>query len=311
VQLLTEQDAKHADTHQTTTVKKKAHSTPSPPLASYHTQSGKKKQITPMPIVLQRFDLRLKSPTTIFVLAKRGSGKSVFMKDLMQQNKGFFYKVYVFAGSISVKKDYEDIIPAEQLVEEFKEEDLEGILNEAKEMTLLCQSLGIPPLQYGVLMDDLACDRAIFTKKPVVRMMMNGRHDNVTPIVASQFFTAVGPRIRSQSDIVAVLRETSQDAQKSIYKTWFSIIPKFETFQDILCRATENYGVLIACTTAISNNLQKNIFTYRAQQYEHPESLCSRKVWRARRSAQIMKYIKKMRYNQELEEAMQSGGMIV
>jgi hypothetical protein len=264
-----------------------------------------------MPTVLQRFDLRLTKPTTIFVLAKRGSGKSVFMKDLMQQNKNFFYKVYVFAGSISVKKDYEDIIPPEQLVEEFKEEDLEDILNEAKEMTLLCEILKIPPLQYGVLMDDLACDRAIFTKKPVVRMMMNGRHDNVTPIVASQFFTAVGPRIRSQSDIVAVLRETSQDAQKSIYKTWFSIIPKFHTFQDIFRRATENYGVLISCTTAISNNLQKNIFTYRAKEYENPDTLCSRKVWRARRAARVISYVKKVRRDRELDDARQNGGIVI
>ena len=119
-------------------------------------------------VVYDSFDPHFTKPVTMIVCAPRGSGKSVFMSDVMENNSEFFDDVFVFAGSEAVYNDYVDRLPPSRLKRGYSDENMQYVIDYAKRATAItelhCEERE-RPWQVALILDDLGYDKSIFRSK--------------------------------------------------------------------------------------------------------------------------------------------------
>lgn len=74
----------------------------------------------------------------------------------------------------------------------------------------------------------------------------------------------IPPAIRSNSDYVFVLAESSRVVRKKIWETFFGMISTFNEFEKFFSVATQHYSALVVDTTRSSNKIEDCVFWYKA-----------------------------------------------
>jgi hypothetical protein len=262
--------------------------------------------------VYRVWDPNFTSPTTVVILARRGSGKSVLLGRLMYENKSFFDNVYVFGGSLAVLDDYRGRVPPSNLAEGFSETKFTHIMRQAETLTKLAKKNNTKPFQTAVLLDDLGFDTKIFKNKALLASFMNGRHLNLSIFLVVQYLTSIPPTIRSQADKVISLRETSRNTLKKQYDMFFGVFECFRDFVEVLTRATENYGALVLDARSTSAEITECIFTYRCKpatdlQYR----LCDDKVWKVEHTKDLLHKKKQIDEKIKIKKSIEEGGLVI
>jgi len=119
-------------------------------------------------VLYDAFNPYFSRPVTCIIVAKRGSGKSVLLSELMNLNRSFFHDVYVFAGSQAVFDDFKPRVPTGRLKMGYSDENMKDVIESAKRTTSIMQSAqldekGKPQkFQVALVLDDLGFDKRIF-----------------------------------------------------------------------------------------------------------------------------------------------------
>ncbi len=261
--------------------------------------------------VLLPYNPLFRRPITCIVVAKRGMGKSVFIRDLMWHNRDFFYDVLVFAGSIAVERDYEGVVPASRIVRGYVEKRLERLMKRCEEWARLSEEHGLPKRQVAVILDDVACNKKVFNSKAHIEAQMNGRHINLSILVVTQFVTLIPPTIRGQADLVASLREPVLDTQRKLYKFFFGCVETFAEFRRIMAKVTDNYGLLILDGRSTSSKIERCLFTYRSTEHEESFTLCAREIWEVDRVMRCLARVRAARQKKQRQELVRRGGVVI
>ena len=129
-----------------------------------------------------------------------------------------------------------------------------------------------------VILDDCLYDNK-WAKDTLMRLLfMNGRHWKVMLILAMQYPLGIPPNLRTNIDYVFILRENYAANRKRIWENYASMFPTFESFCSIMDQTTENHECLVLNNNAKSNQLQDQIFWYKAQ--PRPDfKLGSKEMW--------------------------------
>lgn len=228
-------------------------------------------------INLRKFDPKtVDACRTHLICAKRGSGKSVLIRDLMFHMKSKIPFGLAFSASEEGNGAYGEIMPKSFIYDDFEPGILEKFVNRQKFMV---QTKKKNPEAFCIF-DDMTYDAKKFMKDPNLRFIfLNGRHFRITMIISSQYSLDIGPAIRSNLDYVFLLRENVVANQEKLYKNFFGVFPTFNMFQQTLMACTENYGMLVLDNTSRSNQIEDCVFWYKAE--FHPRvKLCSPAVWK-------------------------------
>eukprot|EP00967_Tisochrysis_lutea_P055514 scaffold69821_cov26-Tisochrysis_lutea.AAC.1 len=94
---------------------------------------------------------------------------------------------------------------------------------------------------------------------------MNGRHMHVTFCNAMQYVMDMGPDLRTQVDYVFAFKENILCNKNKMWKYFFGMFEKFDDFQRVMDRCTDNYGILVLNNTSPTNKLEECIYWYRAR----------------------------------------------
>jgi energy-coupling factor transporter ATP-binding protein EcfA2 len=215
-----------------------------------------------MSISIREFD-----PTTISdgaivgVVGRRGSGKSVIIKDLLYYKRHKLPCGLVMSGTEAGNGYFSKFIPDIFVFDDFDGPALEKLV-ERQKLAAKKGNLG----KVFVVLDDLAFDSSIM-KKPVMRFIfMNGRHLNIFLIFSSQYVSDLGPpAIRANIDVLFVCREAIQANRFRLYNMFFGVFESFEDFNKVLNACTENYGVLVLDNTKLSNDPTACVFHHKAK----------------------------------------------
>ena len=229
-------------------------------------------------ISLRKFDPKTIEPCrTLAVVARRGSGKSVLIQDIMYHMR---HKI-PFGLAISATEEgngaYGQMMPKSFIYDDYSPELIEKFVNRQKYMV---QNKKKHPEAF-LIMDDMMADSKKIMKDVNIRFIyMNGRHYKITMIVASQFSLDAGTTsIRANIDYVFLLRENVVANQERLYKSFFGIFPTFKMFQQTLMACTEDYGMLVLDNTSRSNKIEDCVFWYKAK-IHGKFRLCSPAVWK-------------------------------
>ena len=229
-------------------------------------------------LAIRKFDPRKMLPhSVVLMIAKRRSGKSVLVKDLMYYKRHELLTGVAMSGTESGNGFYGSWIPPIFVFSDYDKDALQRLVDRQKRMTRAGKAQPV-----FVILDDLGFDRKVMGDKLIRELFLNGRHYKITLFLCLQYALDIPPALRSNIDYIMVLRENV--FREKLYKNLFSIIPNLGTFNTIMDSVTANHGVLILDNTSHSSKLNENIYWYRAKIDRPAFKLGSPEAWRFSKS---------------------------
>lgn len=228
-------------------------------------------------IKLRKFDPRKIDPCrTCMVIAKRGTGKSILIRDLMWHLKDKLPFGMAMSGSEVGNGFYGEMMPKSFIYNDFDDQACQKLILRQQYMV---QNKKKKPEAFLIL-DDLMTESKKIVKDASIRTtFLNGRHFKLLFIMALQYSMEISPTIRANIDYVFVLRENILSNQEKLFKHFFGVFPNLNSFVQTMNACTENYGCLVLDNTSISNKIEDCVFHYKASL--HPKfKLCSKSVWK-------------------------------
>lgn len=238
-----------------------------------------------MNIRLKKFDMRnIKDDSTVVMLGKRNTGKSVLVRDLL------FYKKHLPIGTVisateSANGFYQSHVPSNLIHEEFQSDLIKGVL---QRQVLMMQKNEQEIKQYGkartdpkcfLILDDCLFDNTWARTKEMRYVFMNGRHLKILTIITMQYPLGIPPVLRTNIDYVFILRENVVANRKRIFEQYAGMFPSFDMFCQIMDQCTENYECLVVHNGARSNKIEDQVFWYKADVHNEFR-LCSPDLWK-------------------------------
>jgi hypothetical protein len=243
-----------------------------------------------MTLELKKFDMKNisfkpdenKGPVVVLI-GRRDTGKSFLVKDLLYYHQDIPIGT-VISGTEAGNGFYSKLVPKLFIHEEYQGPIIENILKRQK---MVLKQIKKEQETYGrssidprtfVIMDDCLYDGS-WTRDKLMRLLfMNGRHWKIMLIITMQYPLGIGPNLRTNIDYVFILREPYIANRKRIYENYAGMFPTFESFCQVMDQCTENYECLVINNNAKSNNLNDQIFWYKAQNH-HDFKLGSKEFW--------------------------------
>ncbi len=212
-----------------------------------------------MHLTLKKFDpSKIEDGRTVFIIAKRNSGKSVLCKDIM------YFKRHTPVGIVQSGTEegngyYSSFVPD---IYVYSDLDLDAINRLVDHQRKACKNGTAKPA--FIVLDDLMYDARFLKDKTIRSIFMNGRHWRITIIVTAQFSGDVPPAIRSNIDYVFVLKENIIQNRERLFKNFFGCFNSLSEFCQVLDSTTNNYEALVLDNTSKSNRIEDQIFWYKA-----------------------------------------------
>ena len=148
---------------------------------------------------------------TTSLVAKRGSGKSVLLKYLVDTCKDEFARIYVICPTETVNNFYSSMVEENCIFDEWNEqwadtlikkmtEQNKGKKNEEKKNVL-------------VILDDVMSDTNFHQSPALKKLYMRGRHINIAVIATCQYLHNLPPVCRNNADWCIVGQMNRQSVQ--------------------------------------------------------------------------------------------------
>jgi hypothetical protein len=271
---------------------------------------------------LKKFDLSsITDEATICLCAKRHSGKSFLIRDIMHKKRKIPCGM-VLAPTDKMTEFYEKFIPSTFVHYEYSSALLSNLFMRQKDIIMRNndrKSRRKKPIDTRafLIMDDCLSSKAEWGKDPnIPEIFFNGRHMHILFFFSMQFPLGLSPALRGNFDYVFLLAEDFLSNQRRIYEHYAGMFPSFVMFRKVFMEVTSNYGCLVINNRVKSNNLLDKVFWYRAdnpgsftvggERYIKYHQRHYNKDWfRKRKIFNVNDYVKQsrgMEVNVELEE---------
>ena len=239
-----------------------------------------------MNLRLRKFDMSIIDDDKVVVLiGKRDTGKSFLCKDLL------FHHQHIPVGTVisateAANQFYGHMIPPLFIHDEYEERIVSRLLQRQKkaveqyntEIAEIKRRGGGSPNgdrekpttdpRAFLILDDCLYDSSWTKSKDIRSIFMNGRHYKMMFIVTMQYALGIPPNLRTNIDYVFILRENIVSNRKRLYESYAGMFPSFEIFCQVMDQCTENYECLVIANNAKSNNLEDQVFWYRAEPHD-------------------------------------------
>ena len=177
----------------------------------------------------------------------------------------------VISATESANQFYGNMVPPLFIHDEYNEEIVQRVLHRQKKAVEKhnqeieqFQTSKVDPRGFLIL-DDCLYDSSWTKSKHIRSIFMNGRHYKMMFLVTMQYALGIPPNLRTNIDYVFILRENIVSNRKRIYESYAGMFPTFEIFCQVMDQCTENYECLVIFNNAKSNNIEDQVFWYKAE----------------------------------------------
>lgn len=215
----------------------------------------------PEQIRMRKLDIgeAIKPGRIIVAIGKRGSGKSVLIRDILYQLRNTPNAV-AMSPTEPGNGFYGQLLPKIFVYSEFISEKVDAIL--AHQIAQSKKGVAAPIV---LILDDCMFDASrIFKQTSIKSIFLNGRHYQITLILGIQYSLNLPPWARAQIDVVFAMREPIHSNRERLYSMFFGCFPSIHAFSATLDACTENFECLCALNYVQSNALSDCCFYYRA-----------------------------------------------
>lgn len=188
---------------------------------------------------------------TVSLVAKRGSGKSVLLKYLVDQSKDKFAKIFVVCPTETVNSFYSSIVEENCIFDQWNEQwadDLIRKMTDANSGKAKGEKKNVL-----VILDDVMSDTNFHQSPALKKLYMRGRHINIGVIATCQYLHNLPPVCRNNADWCIVGQMNRQSVQLLAEEYLSGDLEKPE-FVKLYNRATKDYGFLVINNTSIKDS---------------------------------------------------------
>lgn len=233
--------------------------------------SSKRVKMEKDSLPIREFRLESMCPNpAICMIAKRGSGKSWLVRDIMNH----FRKIpcgMVISKTEKMNPFYKEFFPDSYIYYEY-DTDVVGkflnrqdmILEKAREKAK--KGKKVDPRAF-LIMDDCLADGNLWKKdKNIQEIFFNGRHYKLMYILTMQYPLGIGPDLRLNFDYVFLLADDNFMNTKKLYEQYAGMFPDVNTFRQVFNQLTKDYGcMVIANRGGKRDTILDKIFYYKAK----------------------------------------------
>lgn len=220
-------------------------------------------------VPIKEFKLSSMVPNpSIVMIAKRGSGKSVVVKDILKQY------AHIPGGTIISPTDklssfYGKFFPSMYIHYEYKTEIIQNVLTRQREIKQksddkLKQRKKLDPRAILVMDDCLASKNSWMKDQQIMEIFMNGRHYKLMYILTMQYPLGITPEMRSNFDYIFLLADDYTTNMKRMFDHYAGMFPTFDSFKQVFMQITTDYGALVIVNRGSRPSILEKVFWFKA-----------------------------------------------
>lgn len=228
-----------------------------------------------MSIRIRKFDpSTMKESRIIFMIGKRGSGKSFLMRQLLYHMPRPDF-VLAMAPTDSTLSEFRKFLPECCIFDHYNQEKVEQTISVQKELIARNKVRRVL-----IILDDCLYKKGILESTAMRTIAYNGRHLHIGLICAAQYLVDVKPEFRTNIDYCFALKESTINNRIKLHKMLFGQFHKFDEFDRVMKACTENFSALVTDATQPSTETTSTIFWYKASPDLPDYKLCRSVYWR-------------------------------
>lgn len=227
-------------------------------------------------ISIKAFDMKkIKKDSIVVLLGKRNTGKSFLTKDILYHKKDIPLGVVV-SRTDHLVHFYDKFIPPMFIYNRYEPENIDKLFKRQEKAN---KESWKDPYAF-LLFDDCLSDAKNWGKDERIKeIFFNGRHYKLLFILTMQAPMGITPDLRTNIDFTFILKNNNSNDREKIYKNYAGVFPTREIFDKVLDACTEDYHCLVIDNTTHSNNIEDQVFIYKAGNHEEFR-MCSDSIWR-------------------------------
>jgi hypothetical protein len=206
----------------------------------------------------------------IAVIAKSGSGKSWIIRDILYHIRDIDSGV-VIAPTDVMTGFYDGFIPPGFVHHDYNGDIIAKVLGRQKAVlkkNKIRKNKGKKPIdpRTFLIMDDCMSKKGEWLKDPNVLTIFNeGRHYQLTFILAMQYSLGIQPELRSNFDYIFLLGEDFVSNRKKLYEHYAGMFRTKDLFEQVFMQITDDYGCMVINNRLRSSDIKKKVFWYKAK----------------------------------------------
>ena len=201
---------------------------------------------------IKKFDISKINNDVISIIGKRGVGKSLLIKNILNYYNDVKIGAIISASEASVDT-YSDIVSKDKIYKHYDTQIIGDIIKEQRENKDTKQI---------IVMDDEL--QVLKVDDNLKELFMNGRCLNIIFIFTLQYPMTLQPDIRYNIDYTFIFKENVESNRKRLYEWYAGVIPTYEIFNSILDQCTQNYECLVIDNKS-NNNWKESLYWYKVE----------------------------------------------
>ena len=216
------------------------------------------------------------SNPSIVMIAKRGSGKSVVCKAILNHFKDFPVGL-IIAPTDRMNCFYANFFPDSYIHYGYRSDIIEKLLYRQdamieKRKKKMAEGKKVDSRAF-IVMDDCLSKKGTWMKDPpITELLFNGRHYDIMYILTMQYPLGITPELRGNFDYIFLLAEDFVSNLKRIYDHYAGLFPCFNSFKATFSQLTDNYGCMVISNRGARRSFLEKVFWYRAD-YDESDRL--------------------------------------
>ncbi len=213
---------------------------------------------------IHRFDLKkIAAGSVILVLGDRGTGKTSMSIEILHALRKYPMGI-VMAGSLDTVDEYKKHVPQTLIYDEYAPDALAKLLDAQDKRLRQYGRDNLKPV--FLILDDLMYDKTKINNDPrFKKVILNGRHYNITVIICAQYVKHVSAELRPNVDYIFTTYQKNQEQRKKI-RTEFDVgFTSDKLFHDTMLRCTIDWGCMVLDKRSLGRGgLHESVFYLKA-----------------------------------------------
>lgn len=244
---------------------------------------------------ISKFDIKkIKPNSTCVLIGKRGTGKSVLVKEIMYHMRNIPIGT-VFTLTDEITATFSDCVPPYFIKDKYDSKILENIFDRQKKKITDIVNNNLHYFKNRqecldwiktdinnycfVTLDDILSDSTYWKNdKQIKKMFFEGRHYLILFILTMQIPLGIPPSLRTNIDYVFITKTVSIADKKKLFENYGGSFNNFEHFKLTLDIVTDDHKCMVIDNQTNKSNFTDQIFWYKGQK-DREFKICSDKTW--------------------------------